>query len=185
MSKSQIIIVIIAIIAVIFLFNLPKFIVKDSRSTKSGGAITSATPMKGEKEPDAHSGELSTKDMQEINNLRKAYLSVSDKGKKINFADSLAVLFKGLNKYDSSAKYIGEIAALESSFNSLEKAGDAYFEASTFSIDPAKAQKLSLEARGYFEKAQELQPENLEVKTKVAKTFLGTEDPANTMKAVG
>lgn len=183
MKKSQIIIVVIAIIAVIFLFNLPKHLVKDNRDSKSGGQMSMASPKEGEKS-DAHSAELNPKDLLAINNLRKAFLTVSDKEKKINFADSLANMFKNLNKFDSCAKYKGEIAAIDGNVKNLTKAGDAYFEASTFSIDPNKGQDLAVKARAFFEKAQKMSPEDLSLQTKLANTYLGTQDPANTMSAV-
>jgi tetratricopeptide (TPR) repeat protein len=183
MSKSQGIIVIIAIIAVIFLFNLPKFIVKDDRKGQSKEAMNASVP----KNEQAHSSELSETDLKEIVSLRKNYYSVSEKEKKIKFADSLAGLFKNLNKFDSSAKYLGEIANLDPKPENIIRAGDAYFEASTFSINKEKATQLALDARGYFEKAQGQKPGDLELKTRVAKTIIA-EDPTNpqyTMKAVG
>jgi len=183
MSKSQGIIVIIAIIAVIFLFNFPKFILKDDREGKSKEAMKASVPQNEQ----AHTSEVSEADLKEIVSLRKNYYSVSDKEKKIKFADSLAGLFKNLNKFDSSAKYLGEIAVIDSKLENVIRAGDAYFEASTFSINREKATQLALEARAYFEKAQEQKPEDLEVKTKIAKTIIA-EDPSNpqyTMKAVG
>lgn len=180
MKKSQIIIVLIAIIAVIFLFSLPKFIVKDDRQPEAG---------KGQKAPngavkeEAHDSQIPEKDLKRLNELRKSFLSVSDKEKKVKFADSLAILFRNVNKFDSSAKYLGEIASLDPKKTNQIKAGDAYFDASTFALDQNKATVHGEKARAFYEKVLEEEPRNLEVKTKLAKTFVARGDE-NTMKGV-
>src|SRR5947207_1095230 len=116
MTKSQIIIVIIAIIAVIFLFNLPKFVVRDSRQEPAMAKGITPSP-----DSESHNTQIPIKELKLIDNLRNSYLSISDKEKKIIFADSLAAVFRIVNKFDSSAKYIGEIAVLNSSNERLIK----------------------------------------------------------------
>ena len=181
MKKSQIIIVGIAIIAVIFLFTLPKFVLKDQRATKAEKGPQATV---SETKEDAHESHIPDKEQVAIDQLRKNYLSLSNKEKKLKFADSLATLFRKVNKFDSSAKYLGEIASLEPKKENLINAGDAYFDASTFAFDEQKIKDLGEQSRAYYTKVLDQDPENLTVKTKLAKTFIGTDDPANTMKGV-
>lgn len=181
MRKSQIIILAIAIIAVIFLFNMPKFLVKDEREAKTAKAPN--TPISTSKE-DIHSTDIPEKELKTLNDLTKSYLSVSDKKKKINFADSLSTMFRKVNKYDSSAKYLGEIARLEPTKLNIVRAGDAYFDASTFAIDQNKSADLGEKAKSYYKEVLDKEPGDLEVKTKYAKTFFGGSDPQNTMQGV-
>lgn len=181
MQKSQIIILVIAIIAVIFLFNLPKVLVKDDRQADAGKTQNQSHTETNE---EVHNLEISENDQKKLNDLRKSYLSVSDNEKKIKFADSLATLFRKVNKYDSSARYIGEIASLKPEGINQIKAGDAYFDAATFALDQKKSKDLGDKARDYYLAVLEKEPGNLQVKTKVAKTYFGNGDPQNTMKGV-
>jgi tetratricopeptide (TPR) repeat protein len=182
MRKSQIIIVIIAIMAVISLFYLPKYLVKDEREQakveKIGNTPHSEVP------ETSHQMEIPEDQLNKINLLRKSYFSVLEKEKKLKFADSLAILFRNVNKYDSSARYLEEIAILDPTRKNVIKAGDAYFDAATFALNEEKSSDLAEKARALFEKAFEEDKNNLEVKTKLAKTYFGSHDPQNTMKGV-
>ena len=171
MLKSQIIILVIAIIAVIFLFNLPKYIVKDERreETTKTAAVNKAS------EEETHASQIPEADLKKLKDLTKNFLYVSDKEKKVKFADSLATTFRNFQKFDSSAKYLAEIAALKPEVSNFIKAGDAYFEAATYAIEDQKRQKLGEKAREQFNSALKKEPENLDVKAKIGKTYIGTE----------
>lgn len=181
MLKSQIIILVIAIIAVIFLFTLPKFIVKDNRTTDNKGNIEVATAPVDE---NVHEMEMSDNDRKKLSELRKSFGSVSDKEKKLKFADSLAVFYKKISQFDSSAKYRGEIAEINSATLNLVGAGEAYFDAATFAIDQKKSKDLGLKARSYFEEAYRKEPANLDLKAKIAKTYAVAPDSVNRMKHI-
>jgi outer membrane protein len=173
MLKSQLIIIIAAIIAVIFLFNLPKYIVKDERQAKNESEKGMASNEKAVDE--AHDLAIDEKDSEKLKNFTKNYLSVSDEEKKVKFADSLAVIYRRIHKYDSSAKYLGEIASLKPEKRNYINAGDAFFDASTFALDQEKSAKLGEKAQEYYKKVLSSEPANLEVKTKLAKTYISTE----------
>lgn len=181
MLKSQIIILVIAIIAVIFLFNLPKFIVKDNRTQGGKKEMEAVAPPADE---EVHQVEISEKDRKKLEDLRKSFLTVSDKEKKINFADSLAGFYKKLSQFDSSAKYKGEKASLDPAPATLISAGEAYFDAATFAIDQNKSKTLGLKAREYFEEASGKEPKNLDIKAKIAKTYAVAPDSENRMKHI-
>jgi tetratricopeptide (TPR) repeat protein len=181
MSKSQVIIVVVAIIAVIFLFNLPRHLVKNEKSSGGKGAEKATiTEIKEE----AHRNNISEADLLKLEKLRKSYQSVSDKEKKLKFADSLANLFRSLNEFDSSAAYFAEMVAISSAKENLIKAGDAYFDASVFALKREKSTKLVETSRDYYQRVLDREPQNLEVKTKMARTYFGSEDPQNTMTGV-
>jgi predicted Zn-dependent protease len=182
MRKSQFIIVVIAIIAVISLFYLPKYLVKDERSQAKVEKVEN-TPH-SEVPETSHQMDIPEDQLNKINLLRKNYLSVSDKEKKLKFADSLATLFRNVNKYDSSAKYLEEISFIDPTRKNLIRAGDGYFDAATFALNEEKSSNLGEKARAIYQKALDEDKNNLEVKTKLAKTYFGGSDPQNTMKGV-
>lgn len=181
MSKSQVIIVVVAIIAVIFLFNLPKHVV---RNEKAGSGETAEKPTISEVKEEAHANQLSESDISRLEKLRKSFFSVSDKEKKLKFADSLATSFRNLNEFDSSAAWFGQMVKIAPVKENLLKAGNAYFDASVFALKEEKSKNLALQARSFYEKALETEPQNLEIKTKIAKTYFGSSDPQNTMTGV-
>ena len=109
------------------------------------------------------------------------------------FADSLANLYVAAGKFDSAAWFAEEASKF---FNTAEcwiKAGDHYYQAYTFALEEAKQKLLAEKAREYFNKVLDANPKNLEVKTKLAMTYVSSnpmqgvtmlrevlaEDPAN------
>ncbi|HEX8547965.1 MAG TPA: tetratricopeptide repeat protein, partial [Cytophagaceae bacterium] len=123
---------------------------------------------------------ITDSDRNNLSNLTNKFLSFSEKEKKITFADSLAKYYRKLHSYDSSAKYFEEAANLSPTEDRLIKAGDAYYDAYSISPDESKA-GYTEKARGFYNKVLAKSPKNLDVKTKVALTYIGSE---STMEGV-
>lgn len=174
--RSQLIIIALAIVSVVLIFILPRSIIKDNRQlneethTDDGAALPDTEH--------SHSAQLSEKDQSRLNELRNTYLSVSDKEKKLKFADSLSNLFRSVHQYDSAAKYREEIVVLNPGLESWENAGDAYFEAFSFSGKSSFNQK----AQEYYQKALRNNPAQTEVKAKLAMTYIGGEETMTGVK---
>jgi outer membrane protein len=185
MLKSQLIIICTGIVAVILLFSLPKIIVKSDKQ------LTEATEQKAEPkqkaEPESqmknlHKAELSEKESTKINNWRKSFSSVSNTEKKTNFADSLISAFRKVYLYDSAAKYAEQVAILKPTVAALVKTADIYMEAFNFATTDDAKQASNEKAREYYNKALKIQPSDLEVKSKVALTYIGSENPMQGIK---
>ena len=178
MRKSQIIIIIVGLCAAIFIFSLPKVIIKNEKQLAS-----TENKQHGASKPDMekiHHVSLSNKDSLKLAELTYNFLTVSDNKKKLIFADSLAKYYRDLHHYDSSAKYQEEIAKIEPSVTNWDKSGDAFYKAFDFASDSEKPE-FHKRARYYFEKVLDKNPNNLEAKSKLAMTYVGGEE---TMKAV-
>lgn len=182
MSKTKIIIIIAALGAGIYLFNLPKGIIKKEETPIVSGANRDA----GKEEPKEtvkkmHKNETSEKDKISLKDLTKKYLMVSNPEKKITFADSLAHKYRKLHQYDSATKYIEIVANAKAAPAVYATAGDFNFEAYSFSDNEDRGQ-FNENARKYYNKALEINPKDYDVKCKLAMTYVGGENP---MQGIG
>jgi tetratricopeptide (TPR) repeat protein len=179
MSKSQIIIIITGIVSVILLFNLPKIIVKSEKqlaeeqaaSQKQAPADSHSPGMK-----DIHKVEISENEKNNIDNLRKSFLTVSNKEKKTNFADSLIKAFRKIHQYDSAAKYSEIVSEMKPGPLNWARTADILMEAADFApLDDKQA--LNEKARGFYNKILDKDPGNLDIKTKLALTYVSGKNP--------
>ena len=182
MSKSQIIIIITGIVSVILLFSLPKIIVKsDKQLAEEKPVTTKPADDHGPQMKDIHKMEVSENDKITIERLRKSFLSVSNKEKKTNFADSLIAAYRKIHRYDSASKYSEIVSEMKPTALNWAKTADIYMEAFNFASDENKP-ALNDKAREYYKKVIEKEPDNLEVKSKLALTYVGTENPMQGIK---
>lgn len=181
MSKSQIIIIITGMVSVILLFQLPKIIVKSDKQLTEEKASTSSSSSQNPQMKDIHKVEVSENEKNTIERLRKSYLSVSNKEKKTNFADSLITAYRKIHQYDSAAVYAERVSELKPTALSWARTADIYMEAFNFASDQDKP-ALNEKARSYYNKILVKDPDNLEVKSKLALTYVGTENPMQGIK---
>ncbi len=174
MLKSRIIILIVAIVLAAGLFLLPKVVVdNENEQIASEESTEQSQPKedKTDKPAQSHSDDMSAEVLETINRLRNKYLSSENEEKSIIFADSLAILFKEGSKLDSAAKYT-ELAT-----DNKEAIGDAYYDAYSFAVDADKANELGKKARLYYEEVLAEDASRLDIKTKVAMTYVSSENP--------
>lgn len=169
MLRNRIILVFISIALITLLFMLPKVVVKSDEQSVSTetGVNTTADP---------HAAAPVTL-QQAIARLRAGH-AVSGSGEKSAiFADSLADLYWEAGKFDSAAWYADKAATFFNTMESWIKAGDSYYQAYTFALDQLKQDELAEKARQYFGQVLKKNPGNLEVKTKMAMTYLSSANP--------
>jgi tetratricopeptide (TPR) repeat protein len=181
MSKSQIILIITGIISVILLFSLPRYIIKSDKQLTEEKTTANPEKTKDPAMKDIHRAEVSENEKSTIERLRKSYLSVSNKEKKTNFADSLITAYRKIHRYDSAAVYAERVSELKPTALSWVRTADIYMEAFNFASDEDKP-VLNEKARSYYNKVLEKEPGNLEIKSKLALTYVGTENPMQGIK---
>jgi len=172
MLKTRIILFIVCALLIGGLFLLPKGVVENENQLASGKSGEPSAPADPHR---ATSKETSLR----IKDLRARYLSDSKKEKNAIFADSLANLYKEAGKFDSAAWFAGEAATFLNTTESLLKAGDSYYEAFTFAVDVKKQLALAEKARSYYSQVLKAEPKNLDVKTKMAMTYVSSSNPMN------
>lgn len=169
MSKTRIILIIASIALVAALYFLPKAVVENDSQLQSGTDEKSPTVTSGN--PHNETPQALRKD---INRLRARYLSPLPEEKNAIFADSLAGLYREAGLFDSAAWFAERAATFFKTDESLLKAGDAFYEAYTFALDAGKQKALADKTRELYEQVLNKQPGNLEVKTKMAMTYLSS-----------
>ncbi|WMJ71813.1 tetratricopeptide repeat protein [Cytophagaceae bacterium ABcell3] len=175
MRKSQIIIVVIALIVLVSVFRLPKLIVTSDESLVA--ETEEASYVDPSEMTESHKTSLSETEKEKISYLREQIKTVSDNEKKIIFADSLAAMYMNHLMFEDAAQILESVAVLSSSKDLMARAGKAYYDAFTVSMEAAKGKELNDKARTLFEKVLEAEPEDNEVKATYAMTFVTTENP--------
>ena len=175
MQKSLIFLTIGALGAIISLYSLPKGILRDeSKSlTKSANRDTEASV----KDDGPHQGLMNTVQNEDYNRLVNKLGRASSSAEKKTYADSLGIFFYKLNRPDSAAGYFGIVADFNPGLKTWKKAGDVYYEAFRLALDSERGNKYGENARSFYEKVLQAKPDELEVKSKMAMTYVTTSNP--------
>ncbi|MBL7848007.1 MAG: tetratricopeptide repeat protein [Cyclobacteriaceae bacterium] len=177
MKKTRVILLVVASGMVAILYFLPKAVVEnDSQLQTETPAPDSATAA-------ASPHRAAPKAIRNgINRLRARYLTGTSEEKNAIFADSLIGLYQQAGLYDSAAWFAQRADAFFKTKESLLKAGNATYEAYTFAVERDKQRSLAEKTRELFDKVLQLDPGNLEAKTKSAMTYLSSESPMTGIK---
>ena len=168
MLRTRIILIVVSVLLIAGLFLLPKVVVENESQLMSGtDSVAKADPH------DEAPEEL----LRQIDELRITYQATSESQKKAIFADSLASLYTMAGKFDSAGWYAEEAAKFFNNEKSWFKAGDGYYQAYTFALDTEKQGQLAEKTREQFAKVLEINPRNLDAKTKMAMTYLSSGSP--------
>ncbi|MBX7124156.1 MAG: tetratricopeptide repeat protein [Cyclobacteriaceae bacterium] len=169
MLKTRILLALISVLLIGGLFFLPKVVVDggEQASTRGGNVIES--PTSHEKVDAALLGSIAS--------YRQQYAAESAIEKNTIFADSLSVLYSHAGRFDSAAWFAEQRATFSKTLESYQRAGEMYYQAFSFAMDDQKRSGLAEKCRLWFTKVQELEPNDLNARTKMAMTFLATGTP--------
>lgn len=171
MLRTRIILVVVSAALIIVLFMLPKVVVEnDSLLSESSADSTVAV----KQEPHAQAPAEVT---AAIRDLRIKYVTIPEKEKNAIFADSLANLYQSAQKFDSAAWFAEEASKFFNTTESWIKAGDQYYQAYTFALDQTRQKQFAEKAREFYDKVLDKNPSDLDVKTKMAMTYLTEVNP--------
>jgi tetratricopeptide (TPR) repeat protein len=112
--------------------------------------------------------------LEAIHNIRTQMGAGWPKEKNAIFADSLSNLYAVAGKFDSAAWFAEEASKFFNTTESWIKTGDHYYQAYSFALDQARQNELAGKAREFFEKVLAADPKNLDIKTKLAMTYVST-----------
>lgn len=169
MLKTRIILVAVSAIVVGALFFLPKVVVEnDSQMEQVDGSEAT------ESDPHAAVPEVLA---TSIKSLRTQYLEAAGNEKSAIFADSLAELYTEAGQFDSAAWFADKSASFFNNLESYISAGNSYYDAYTFALNPEKQAEMAEKTRFYLGKVMEMQPQNLEAKIKISMTYLSSNNP--------
>ena len=174
MKKSQIIAIVVGIVAVAILFSLPRVVVDNE---EGGAQITESEQSEPNNQAGMHEPEVDESIKSDINSLLAKLETEDNKEKFVTFADSIASLYYQASKYDSAAFYYERALEKTTDLERLEKTGNAYYEAYTFALDEKKIARLAEKTRSYLNQILEKDPKRLDLKTKVAMTYVSSSNP--------
>jgi len=176
MKKSQLILIVVGILAVLGLYALPKVVVdNDSTAAKMESAESSED---SSSLAETHENELSSENKDLAEKLKSDFLTSGDQIEKINSAKALASIYQEEGLFDSAAYYLSQAADLTPEDLELsESAGKANYEAFSFALDKSKVDALSEKTRFYLNKVLDKDPNRLDLKTKVAMTYVSSSNP--------
>jgi len=178
MMKVRIIMSLLAVGTIVVLFLLPRVVVEtdEDKSVAGGGAGQAAVPVENDV-VEQHNANLDTATQKQIGSLRKALTDSEDYQKSLNFADSLAAVFKEDNRYDSAAVYYGLLAQRFPSVDTWLTTGNAYYDAYTFAMDEGKRKQLGQKAREYYSKVLQQDSNVVQAQVRSAMTLLSAGQP--------
>ncbi len=173
MNKGQIVLVVIAMLAVAGLYSLPKVVV-DNDSDQNAQTFVDDTAPDGVVD---HSSEIPEQAKGRIETFKSQLFANDEMTENQVVLDSLMSVFQSINKYDSAAYYAAQFAITFNTVDHWRKAGDAYYEAFTFALDEQKIRLMGTKTREAYEKVLESQPDNYDVQHNIAMTYVSSSAP--------
>src|SRR6187551_554042 len=170
MLKTRILLIAISALVIWLIFLLPKVVVENDSemATQAKDSVRQQTAMHND---------VPAELAKSIQNIRAQYLEGSEKEKNAIFADSLANLYQQAGKFDSAAWFEEEASKFFNTTESWINTGDRYYEAFTFAIDQDKQKQLAEKAQQFYKKVLDVNPKSLDVKTKMAMTYVSSANP--------
>jgi outer membrane protein len=169
MLKKRLLLISIAAIVIWLLFLLPKAVVENESSVAIENDTVSSHIQNHLEVPQNVKGR--------IKGFRALFASGSEKEKNAIFADSLAKLYSIANQFDSAAWFAEEASKFFNTIESQTRAGDYYYQAYTLALDQTRQKVFASKAQEYYGKVLREDASNLEVKTKMAMTYLTSATP--------
>jgi len=178
MKKLQLVLIGLGITSVAALYLLPKVVVdNESTGTKMEGeaADSSAT---SDVISESHENELSSQNRTQADQLIQQFCTAPSPEEKVAAAQVLAGIYKEEGLFDSAAYYWSAASdILPTNLFLVEEAGKANYEAFSFALDKVKVEALAEKTRGYLSKVLEKDPSRLDLKTKIAMTYVSSSNP--------
>jgi tetratricopeptide (TPR) repeat protein len=177
MTKSRILLIVFVTASTIALYLLPRYVVNNDSQDIRDETADNATMQTSEPDEHNHIFEIPDSLQQKFESLYVSYKNAENQEKRFIFADSLAKAYKTVGKLDSLAKYQEMRALRDPSLENLILAGDGYYEAFNFAVDQSKRTLLAQKAQDYFSRVLEEDPLLLDVKSKLAMTYVTGAEP--------
>ncbi len=174
MKRNQLIVAALGLAAIIALYSLPKVVVDNEESIEGlneGGAST------GEEVVEMHEAELTPEQAERRAENQSVVENASSIEDKISSATVLAEMYQELGKFDSAAYYYGVISAETGLIPDFETTGLAYYEAFSFALDAQKVAMMAEKTRENLNRVLDSDPARLDLKTKVAMTYVSSSNP--------
>ena len=177
MKKSQLILIVLGLVTIAGLYALPKVVVDNEAGTTTV-LDPSAAENTAASVTEMHENELSSDNRSQADQLKATLNTTGESSQRVEAAKGLAKIYQGEGLFDSAAYYLGEAVELSpSDLELIEEAGKSYYEAFSFALDKSKVENLAELTRTYLNEVLEKDPSRLDLKTKVAMTYVSSANP--------
>lgn len=180
MQRHRLILLLISLALIVLIYFLPRIVVdneEDQELQASSEDTQTKSPddriLPDERSP--HSREIDATDRIRIDQMKTRMKEPGND--QLAIADSLSALFISYNQYDSAAKYLEFIAGERPGIEAYENAGTAFYEAMGFALENSKADHLGEKARYYFTEILKEDENRLDIKNKLAMTYITSSNP--------
>ena len=178
MQKHRIVLIILSLVLIIVLYFLPRVVIDNEQDQDIGNSSNQEVKDQEGVDTDIldlHSTEITDQDNAKINTLMA---KMNNEGSDLLIlADSLSRIYLAYNQFDSAAKYFEIIAEINPGPKEFEKAGNAYYDALGFAMEKEAANTYSEKARYYYELLLKDDPSRLDIKNKLAMTYISSANP--------
>jgi tetratricopeptide (TPR) repeat protein len=177
MTKSRFLLLLFVVVSTALLYMLPRYVVDNTKEGVSNNTSNNPTESLQPAAQHNHSFQIPDSIAAIIEGLYESFKNAENQEKRIIFADSLVKAYKTVGKLDSVAKYT-EIKALENpSIENFIIIGDGYYQAFNFAVDQTKKKFLAEKAQEYYNRVLEENSLMLDVKSKLAMTYVTGSNP--------
>ncbi len=173
MSKIQIIILTSAIVLIIALFCLPRIIINEGEKKLADNSIVVDSAKIG----NMHTLSVPDSLKELVANLKLAFVGSKDMEKKTTFADSLATIFERTTIFDSALVYNEAALKLKPTLSRILKTADNYYSLFGIMTDPTLMDQYATKARELYSQVLEKDSSLLDVKAKLAMTYVTSSTP--------
>lgn len=180
MIKSKILLLLAIVVSTVLLYMLPRYVVNNTtEGINDNATVKSDNVIDDHASTMDHDHQVHLPDSMKtiFKRLYESFKNSDNQEKRLIFADSLTKAYKIVGKLDSMAKYT-EIKAIEKpSLENFILAGEGYYNAFNFAVDPTKRKFLAEKAQDYFTRVLKENPSLLNVKSKLAMTYVIGSNP--------
>src|SRR5688572_27073297 len=136
MLRTRIILLAVTVAVVFLIFLLPKSVVENESNVAQTDTVQSTVNTPHRPASESLSSEIAT--------MRGKWAREGRNQKSPIFADSLRSLYTQAGKFDSAAWFAEFAASFFNNTDSYLKAGNSYYEAFTFAVQPEKQRELAV-----------------------------------------
>ena len=174
MKKSQIIILVVGVVVIGLLYSLPRVVVDNEEGNSGIGGQASS---QGPSVESMHDAPVSEEAREALQAIAERLRGEKDRERFLALTDTLSLLYIQVGRFDSAAYFLEQAAIKFEGLETWEKAGTAYYEAYTFALNEQKVAFLADKTRTYLNKVLETNPQRLDLRTKVAMTYVSSANP--------
>lgn len=172
--KEKVIVLLVAVILVILMFQLPRVVVDNDPQLQSAQATM------GTADPTANTPHTTLTDpavISQIDSVKRLWRRDDFSKNNAIFASYLANQYLKITRYDSAITYFEWLNEHFPNQENKEKEAEANFQAFGFAMDPVQRQRYAERARGLYQELSDASPDDLALQNKLAMTYMAGSNP--------